>query len=238
MRIFLILLSLTIMTTGKLFAEKNRKKEKDQIYKSFIFKGFDEISIGYKSRVEVRFSKKYSIEITASEEEMKRIDLDLEGDKLVLKRKKKWDELGSEEIGIRITLPLLEELALAGSNTLRIRDMKQEKFKLELAGSTEVDIEAVLSECELNIAGSCDLKLSGESESLVINSAGSSDLEALGFEVKTLELNIAGYSNAKVNVNEKMDVNIAGGGKIRYIGNPELNLDKVGFGSVKKLKMD
>ena len=238
MRIFIVLLSLTIMTTGKLFAEKNRKKEKNKITKSFDFKGFDEVSLAYESNLDIEFSNKFSIEISASPEELEKVKVSLKGEKLEIYKKKKWDSFKSEPIHVRIRLPFLKELELAGANTLNIHSMKQEKFKLELAGSTEVNIEAVLKECKMELAGSSEIIISGKSKKFKVSAVGINEIHALGLKVEELDLDIAGYSKVKVNVSKKIDADIAGGGKVRYVGNPELNVNKVGFGSVKKLESE
>jgi putative autotransporter adhesin-like protein len=72
--------------------------------------------------------------------------------------------------------------------------------------------------------------------SLELNCAGAGTIRAYGFKAKHVQLEIAGVCNAHLYAEESLDVEIAGMGTVKYMGDPEnVSIDKAGFGSVKQV---
>ena len=239
MRKLTLLLSLLIMTTGTLFAKNNNSKNKEVITKIFDYKGFDEVSISFASVVDVNFSETYSVEIEATAEQLNSMNLSLEHGKLSFAKKLNWENVKSKGIKISINLPILNELDLTAVNSLKIKGMKQEKFELNIAGTTDAFIDAELDKCSFDLAGSAEIAISGKSKKFKVNAAGLNEINALDFLVEDFSLRGAGYSTSRVNVQNEINVKIAGGSKVRYLGNPKVTSQRViGFGSIRKLNQD
>ena len=103
-------------------------------------------------------------------------------------------------IDIYITLPMIDELAIAGSGSI--------------VGETDFrDVE----DLEISIAGSGDVKLNGAGEDLEINISGSGNVDLAKFKVEDCEVSIAGSGDCEINVSSSLDVSIAGSGDVKYL---------------------
>ena len=107
-------------------------------------------------------------------------------------------------IDVYITLPMIDELSVAGAGSI----IGETDF-------TNVD------DLEVSIAGSGDITLNGSGEDLEVSVAGSGDIDLAGFKVDDCEVSIAGSGDCEVNVSGSLEVNIAGSGDVKYKGDPD-----------------
>lgn len=100
--------------------------------------------------------------------------------------------------------------------------------RVQVSGGGDMGLELVSTELNLSISGGGDASLSGGSGKLeaVVKSGG--DLYASEFKVKVADLQLAGGSDAKVNVSDKLNVTANGGGQIYVIGDPQINANLSG----------
>lgn len=133
-------------------------------------------------------------------------------------------EIGFKDIGVvRPKLPLTVEVWVPSLSAL------------EAAGSTDVTVDGLHGDSfEIDIAGSADIRLSGQVRSFEIDIAGSADVDARELKAAIVEADIAGSADADVHVSERLDVDVAGSGSVRYWGQPtDIRHDIAGSGSVE-----
>lgn len=121
-----------------------------------------------------------------------------------------------KDITIYITLPAVDELAVAGSGEIIGKDAFQG-----------------LGDLEMSIGGSGKIEFAGSAKDVEISIAGSGDVDASELSTQSCEVSIAGSGDCSVGVDEKLDVSIAGSGDVRYSGNPRVSSSIAGSGSVK-----
>jgi len=93
---------------------------------------------------------------------------------------------------------------------------------------TSMDYEKVL----LSTSGSGDIKLLGTTKLFNIDVAGSGDVECASFKVKETNINSTGSGNISLYVEEILNLNLAGSGDFKLIGNPATkNIKVVGSGN-------
>lgn len=154
---------------------------------------------------------------------------------------KKVHLAGSSTFNVNSPLTNLDELAidLAGSGKVNLPErVEVATIKTDLAGSGTVHAaELICSAYEGDIAGSGTLVLGGEAEKVSLSVAGSGEIKAFALQTKELFCSIAGSGDVEMSVSDKIDVDIAGSGKIRYKGNPtEIKKHIAGSGSIKKVE--
>lgn len=153
----------------------------------------------------------------------------------------KVDLAGSSTLNVISPLTDLADLEIdiAGSGKANFPErVEAEKFKTNIAGSGTVNtVEIICGSFEGDIAGSGTLISGGKAEKVTISIAGSGEVKAFALQAKELSTSIAGSGDIEISVTDKIDVDIAGSGKIRYKGNPtEIKKSIAGSGSIKRVE--
>ncbi|GEM_PF-38338 len=130
------------------------------------------------------------------------------------------------------------EINIAGSGKANFPERVEiESIKADIAGSGTINAaEIICSDYKADIAGSGTLILGGEVNKVKLSIAGSGEVRAFDLQAKELSSSIAGSGNIEMSVSDKIDVDIAGSGKVRYKGSPSSVTKSVaGAGSVKQV---
>lgn len=158
------------------------------------------------------------------------------GDKLEIEVKEGYRLDPTEPLELTITLPVLNELALAGTGNGDLSGFKGDDLVLSVAGTGDIVASQLeLKRLEGNIAGTGSLELgSGSAQAIELNIAGSGDV--LGSEMRgnEVEVNIAGSGDVAVRAQETLKVGIAGSGNIAYWGDPKVEQQIAGSGGVTR----
>ncbi|MBL0566506.1 head GIN domain-containing protein [Aeromonas veronii] len=158
------------------------------------------------------------------------------GDKLEIEVKEGYRLDPTEPLELTITLPVLNELALAGTGNGDLSGFKGDSLVLSVAGTGDIVASQLeLKRLEGNIAGTGSLELgSGSAQAIELNIAGSGDV--LGSEMRgnEVEVNIAGSGDVAVRAQETLKVGIAGSGNIAYWGDPKVEQQIAGSGGVTR----
>ncbi|HHQ4767432.1 TPA: head GIN domain-containing protein [Aeromonas veronii] len=158
------------------------------------------------------------------------------GDKLEIEVKEGYRLDPTEPLELTITLPVLNELALAGTGNGDLSGFKGDSLVLSVAGTGDIVASQLeLKRLEGNIAGTGSLELgSGSAQAIELNIAGSGDV--LGSEMRgnEVEVNIAGSGDVAVRAQETLKVGIAGSGNIAYWGDPRVEQQIAGSGGVTR----
>ena len=177
-----------------------------QIEKSYDFTGFDRIHIEGVYEVDIRVGPKFSIETSGSEKRMKRTDVFVSGDKLVLgvkenARGKNWR---GKNKGIKavVTLPALSEISLMGVGSVEARGIKADKFTASLEGVGSMELSGTCNRFDASVEG-----------------VGS--LEADDLECKDVDVKVEGMGSAEVYASASVAADIEGIGSIDVDGSPQ-----------------
>ena len=164
------------------------------------------------------------------------LELTESGDKLEIEVKEGYRLDPTEPLELTITLPVLNELALAGTGNGDLSGFKGDSLVLSVAGTGDIVASQLeLKRLEGNIAGTGSLELgSGSAQAIELNIAGAGDV--LGSEMRgnEVEVNIAGSGDVAVRAQETLKVGIAGSGNIAYWGDPKVEQQIAGSGGVTR----
>ena len=158
------------------------------------------------------------------------------GDKLEIEVKEGYRLDPTEPLELTITLPVLNELALAGTGNGDLSGFKGDSLVLSVAGTGDIVASQLeLKRLEGNIAGTGSLELgSGSAQAIELNIAGSGDVLGSEMRGKEVEVNIAGSGYVAVRAQETLKVGIAGSGNIAYWGDPKVEQQIAGSGGVTR----
>lgn len=196
---------------------KGIKGEGKKVTKTLDIDEFTGIGVSIGAEVHLRQGNKQKVEIKAQQNIIDLIDTEVRGGKWRVKLEKGTNLRGHDGIDVYITLPMIDELSVAGAGSI--------------VGKTEFKN---IDDLEVSIAGSGDVTLDGSGEDLEVSIAGSGDVDMAGFRVKDCEVSIAGSGDCEVNVDGRLEVSIAGSGDVKYKGDPDKVQSKIaGSGDVR-----
>jgi len=180
------------------------------------------------------------------------LELTEKGDKLEIGVKEGYRLDPPEPIDITITLPKVEELALAGLARGDLSGFSGDELVLSVAGVGDIVADGLeldrlegniagagngleLDRLEGNIAGAGSLDLgTGSARDVELNIAGAGGVSGAQFKGEKVEVNIAGSGDVEVSASELLKIGIAGSGSVSYLGNPRLESEIAGSGAISR----
>lgn len=200
----IILMSAATISSLLCFSALNAQAgNNDKISKSFDYEGFSEIEIAGVYNLDVKVGGDFGIDLSGREKEMKRVEVEMKGDTLILSQKKRKGWGGNQKgIDAVITLPVLSEIEVSGVVDGAIDGVDSENFVVEVSGVG-------------------DLEISGRCGNLDASVSGVGDLDAKKFECKNVEISLAGVGDATVFASEAVDASVSGVGDIDVYGAPK-----------------
>ena len=165
------------------------------------------------------------------------LELTEKGDKLEIEVKEGYRLEPPEPIDITITLPKVEELALAGLARGDLSGFSGDELVLSVAGVGDIVADGLeLDRLEGNIAGAGSLDLgTGSARDVELNIAGAGGVSGAQFKGEKVEVNIAGSGDVEVSASELLKIGIAGSGSVSYLGNPRLESEIAGSGAISRV---
>jgi len=142
------------------------------------------------------------------------------------------------ELGIEITMPMVEKLILDGSGSINVLAMENESdLTVELKGSGDIDLHSMEGTMNLDVSidGSGQVDAHGPFSSLLnldVEIAGSGDYKGFGVAAQNCLVTIDGSGDCRLTAIENLDVLIQGSGDVHYKGNPDIDFTSSGSGSL------
>lgn len=258
--ICMALVSCTINIDGESLGGKTIKGDGNIVSRDYDVSAFEDLSVALPATVNFTVGDDYSCTVRVDENIMEYLDIEVDDNTLFLKRQKehKTVNLRATTFVIDVTAPRLEDIDLAGSGTINVLSpLEGEEMDVNLAGSGDIVFNEMVTvqEIDLNVAGSGDLVCTQlVADKLDATVAGSGDLKvsagavrkadadvagsgdiALLCDIEELDADVAGSGDIKARVSGRLKYSIFGSGDIGYYGNPVVEGDKVGSGSMTRL---
>jgi hypothetical protein len=205
--------------------------------------GFTRINVKFAMEVEITQGEKYSVSISGSDTLIDNIDVALEGDRLVIGYHLNVVSFFAAPFSrahARITMPALRELNItgaakgtirgfsspeslavyvSGASRLELQEMSLGSLKWELSGAAHITGQArVTGDMEIRINGASNVMLKGSAQDVFVDSAGASHIDLQEFIVRNARVRLTGASRCYVNMNGKLDVDLAGASTLEYSG--------------------
>jgi hypothetical protein len=190
-----------------------------------------ELVLAGSDEVIVTLGDRFDIDVSGDDAAVDALRFALSDDSLAVHREKdSWSDKGKATV--RVTLPGLTTLVLAGSGDIRA-DRMDGRADVTVAGSGSVAIDEVDAErFEVTIAGSGDLEASGRAERLELTIAGSGGARLGGVQVNQADVSVVGSGDAEISSDGKVDASIAGSGDITVNGSADCEVSSMGSGSL------
>ncbi len=140
---------------------------------------------------------------------------------------------GNGKATVRVTMPPLAKLVIAGSGTVTAAAMAGNS-EATIAGSgtariTQVDADAL----DVTIAGSDKLVARGRARALDLNIVGSGKADMSGLTVESADVTIAGSGDAAFASDGTVEANVLGSGDVTVTGSARCTIKSMGSGTLR-----
>jgi len=214
----------------------------DFVTRELDIRDFANIEADCAFRVEIVQSGDFRVGIWASEALQKEVNAVKSGNTLKLSLKSHSFH-ARPIVEAKVSLPQLNRLRLGGAASATARGIESKgDLDLNLSGNSVLDIEAgaVALKCEISgaskvmgrvqvtnaefvLSGASRLALTGSAEDVTLSGWGASKAETEGFKAENARLFLKGASEATIKANGQLDIDLSGGSRLTYSGNPTIH---------------
>ena len=206
----------------------------DLITKSFETSTFSGITNNISADVHITCAATQSIEISAQENIMDNITLNVSGGMLTIDLLNNFSPI-TKPIDVYISIPQFSDYCLNGSGNMEMLNSFDScgAVSLQINGSGNINADfSSNSVTTTMVNGSGNVDLKGFSPNQIITIDGSGDVNAFPFHTLNTVVNILGSGNCEVTADSTLNVNISGSGNVYYKGFPAINTNISGSGNI------
>lgn len=185
---------------------------------------YDRIMVSGDFTVKLVPGKEGEIFIEGDRDDVRYLEVMTEGNILRIYPQKDYKTWCGDMTSLMVVVPFesLEEIVMAGPGKIVSEEtIKATRFKTQLSGSGSIALELSTTETEVFLSGSGQVKLSGSTGKFISNVTGEGQLQAYAFQSATTDAVIIGSGKSEVSSSETLNAQVAGSGRIQYIGNPK-----------------
>lgn len=194
----------------------------------FGLRDFDAIDLSGFFDARIEQGDDYAVSMEGGDNMRDRYRVSVEGSTLVVDYydgprftwKRKW--LQEDELRLRIVLPTLRQLEVAGAGKVRFDGFDEDDMEIELSGAVSGDGNIHARNLTLELRGACLLDLRGSGTFMDADMAGACSLKAYGYSVNEAVVEARGASQARVNVSHRLETEVGMASSVSHRGNPEV----------------
>lgn len=199
--------------------------------------GFSQVKNTFSADVYFTQDSVSNVTIEASENIMRYIIVESNGEELTLKNKN-GVHFSTSNVRIYISNPQLSQIHNTGSGNIMVTNtLSGNSLDIKSTGSGDLKINSLdITDMDLNNTGSGKIYIyDGQCVSQNITLTGSGDYNAENLRSENATIKLTGSGQAKVWATNNLNVTISGSGGVKYKGTPAVDVDISGSGDVKKL---
>jgi hypothetical protein len=199
--------------------------------------GYSKVELSGIGRLVIEVGENESLTIEAEDNLMEYIETDVRGSTLQIGIQERISINPSKPIIYYLTVRQLEAINVSGAGSVEAPDLEADRFSVDISGAGGVKIDRlVAARLDVNISGLGDMTINGgQVDQQDVNISGSGNHETRDMESAEADISLSGLGNATVWVTEYLKVGISGAGSVRYAGNPTVDSNVSGLGSLRKI---
>lgn len=141
----------------------------------------------------------------------------------------------SKPVKISVTVKDLNEIEISAPvGNLKLDQLQADTLKLVLSGGAQIKISGIqVNLLDIDLSGAGSIQASGTADEIKLILSGLGNFDATDLESNTATIELSGMGDATVRVEQELAATITGAGSIRYFGNPRVEQNITGAGSIK-----
>ncbi|MEL6256058.1 MAG: head GIN domain-containing protein [Bacteroidota bacterium] len=185
---------------------------------------FEGLSVNGVFDVLLHPGESHSVTITADENLMEHIKVEVKDDVLHITSEK--DFKTKHAIKVDVFAEEINYVRIGGAaNCESTGSLESDEIEMKIAGAGNIKLDLDTDELEVSISGAGNLELKGNADESNIGISGAGNLQAYDLKTHKTRLKMSGAGNAEVYADEDLSINLSGIGRVSYKGSPE-NLEK------------
>lgn len=199
----------------------------------FDLSGFEKVAASGSDDVIITSGDRFSVVADGPENWLDRLEIKVDGDTLKIGQKQRWFSMTVGDTKIRITMPVLRGLSLAGSGSITADKASGPAFAGSISGSGDIRIAALDAESvRLAMSGSGDIMAAGRCTTAKIGISGSGDIEIAGLRCADVDIGISGSGDVNAFASRMAKIGISGSGDVQINGGAKCEIRTSGSGKV------
>jgi Putative auto-transporter adhesin, head GIN domain len=203
--------------------------------KSFSLSGFTEVAASAGVDVVLKQGP-FSIVASGNKDDLARLDIQLEGSKLVVTHKSSISWFGHMERNVvTVTAPTWVGIAASSGSDIDADGLTLNDLRIAASGGADVRASGLTAKgLSVTVSGGADVKLSGSCSGLTVEASGGGDYKGGEMKCQTADVRASGGADADAWASTSAKGHASSGADIRFRGSPT-NVDKESSsgGSVK-----
>jgi hypothetical protein len=198
---------------------------------------FTRVDLSGMGDLEIEFGDQTALLIEAEDNIIPLIETEVRGDTLRIGFKNNTNPRPLEDIRYFLTVVSLDGIETSGLGSIQAPAIQAQGFTVDISGAGNTDIASLEADSlEVDISGLGSLNVrGGEVVQLDVNISGSGNLDAEELQVQEAIANVSGLGSVKIRVSDRLEADISGSGSDQYYGNPVVDQQVSGLGSIEKL---
>ncbi|GHA54312.1 PspC domain-containing protein [Pontibacter akesuensis] len=200
------------------------------------FRNFSKISISGPYHLQLKQGN-YSVVVRAGNDEFKRMNFELNGDKLEISTQEKYFRLfdDREPVLIQITAPNISNIDLSGAIKADIVSLEGESLRMNFSGAIQTVANLNVRNLQVDASGATISKFTGKANRFELDATGASGVDAGNLEAAYVDVDVTGAGVAEVYATSTLRADATGTSRIVYRGNPtDTIIDSSGPSSVTR----
>jgi hypothetical protein len=196
-----------------------------------------ELALATLGNLHIEVGEEEALRIEAEDNLMRYIDTEVRGDTLHIESPKNVVLIPKSRVDLYLTVKELDTIGVSGAASVDTPDLEATRFAVTISGAGDVDVDGLEADSlEVDISGAGDVYIEeGAVEEQEIIVSGGGNYQARGLESAEADIRLSGVGSATVRVRDRLKVKISGAGQVRYVGNPTVEEDISGVGSIEQI---
>ncbi len=187
----------------------------------YAFANFTRVEISSAFEFEIKQSGSYSINVTADDNVIDRVQISQDGQTLKIRVGGVPTSFRSVTLKALVTMPQLGGLTVSGATRGIVSNFNcTEAVSIAVSGASRVTGDITAGDIEFDVSGASTVQLEGSADDMVAIISGASRFSLGDFTVNNADVNISGASTGTINLDGRLDANVSGASTLLYIGDP------------------
>jgi hypothetical protein len=202
----------------------------------YAFANFTRVEISSAFESEIKKSSSYSINVTADDNVIDRVQISQDGQTLKIKVGG-VPSLRRVTLKASVTMPQLGGLTVSGASRGTVANFNStEAVSIVVSGASRVTGDITAGDIGFDVGGASTVQLEGSADDMTATVSGASRFSLGDFAVNNADVNISGASTGTINLDDRLDANVSGASTLLYIGDPVMGTINVSGASTLSKK--
>ena len=237
LHIFLLTFVTSTLVSCHFFHDQHIQGDGNVISQNRAITGFNSVDVSSAIELFVTQDSAYAVKVETDNNLQSFVEVYKEGDVLNVHQQNNTSlEPTGGSVKVYVSAPLFKEMQASGACTIKGMNKitSSESLNVSLSGASNVIMDVSAPNVVLDLSGASHVDLRGQTKDLSIEGSGSSNIDAFNLLSENANISLSGAGNADVHASVKLEAHASGAANINYKGNPTVNSNTSGAGSVKK----